>query len=154
VSNIGNTRTGLLLSESGEGFSMPIHGGGGFVGEVLDCFWALLTVGALMHALLRSSRRAFRAQLPSLLCILALLFPTISLNDDFLQQQLLLAPDSPVLTTLLKMTAASENITPTGRAGYYNLFLLPCGGGILHDQGYVSLTSTSAIGDRSPPPVC
>jgi hypothetical protein len=80
----------------------------------------------------------------------------MSINDDFLRQQLLLAPESPVLTTLLKMTAASENITPTGRAGYHNLFLLPRGGGIVHDQGYVSLTSApaGAIGDRSPPPVC
>lgn len=123
--------------------------------EVLNCIWALLAVGALIQWLCRSSHVAFRPQLPGLICVVALLFPVISLNDDLLQQQLLVAPECPVLKALLKADAASHQVMPMIGAGLQSPSPTRAVQDVLCNDGRVFVFSacSTATGDRSPPPL-
>ncbi len=123
----------------------------------LNCIWALLSLWAFVHFLGGSSRQssARRAQLFGLLCVLALLFPVISDNDDLLQQQLLSSPVSPVLKTLLKVKAVGENGTTPAGSAHPALFLSRAAQGLIGNEPavFVSTTFVGATGDRSPPPL-
>ncbi len=122
--------------------------------QVLNCIWVLLSLWAFVHCLGRSSRRssARRAQLFGLLCVLALLFPVISDNDDLLQQQLLSSPVSPVLKTLLKVKAVCENGTAPVNSAHPARFPSWAAQGLINEPAvFVSTTFVGATGDRSPP---
>ena len=122
--------------------------------QALNWIWALLAVAAFIHWLRSSSypRSARWTALFGLICMVTLLFPVISDNDDLLQQEALGAPPS-ILKSFLTLKAAFENrSTPAGTA--YRL-LLPswaAQGLVAEDSDlFISVPSLDATGDRAPP---
>jgi len=127
------------------------------VSQVLNCGWVFLALWMLVHWVCSSRRQgpSRRLQLFGLICVLALLFPVISDNDDFLQQQVLSTPDSPVLKSLLNVSVVHENGTTPVRSACHAFFssraveeLVGCPSAV-----FLPAWSSGAIGDRSPPRV-
>jgi hypothetical protein len=125
------------------------------VSQALNCIWVVLALWAFAHWLCRSSRlrSARRVELFGLVCVLALLFPVISENDDLLQQQLWSTPVSTIFKNVTKLQSLCENgTTPEGSA---QPALLP--GRAAQDLSgnkpavLLSATFPGATGDRSPP---
>ncbi len=123
--------------------------------QALNCIWSVLSLWAFVHWLCTSPHRRSvrREQLFGLVCVLVLLFPVVSDNDDLLQQELLGAPASPVLKSLFTAKAACENgMIPVGSASH-TLFLSRAAQEIIHKEPafFFSAQSIGATGDRSPP---
>ncbi len=123
--------------------------------QVLNWIWVLVAMWTFVHWLRRSShdRSARRAQLFGLICVLTLLFPVISDNDDLVQQEALSAPVSPALKSLLKVKIACENGTiPVGSACRF-LSLSRTAQALVARQPaiFIPISSLGATGDRSPP---
>ena len=123
--------------------------------HLLNWIWVLLSVAAFVHWLRPSSRQRspHRVGLFGLICVLALLFPVISDNDDLLQQEALSTPVSPVLKSLLQVKIACEHgTTPEIPAGD---LVFPARAAQKLAAGQpaivVSVVSLGATGDRSPP---
>lgn len=124
--------------------------------QVLNCIWVLLSVWAFLHWLGLPSRQssAARAQLFGLLCVLALLFPVISDNDDLVQQQLLSSPASPVLKSLIKAIAVCDDATALWSSVKSGLFRNLPAQSLTGSEPVLLVAASFAVasGDRSPPP--
>ena len=124
------------------------------MGQGLNCIWVLLSAVALVHSLRRSPRcgATRRVELFGLICVLVLLFPVISANDDLLQQQALNNPVSPILKSLWNGKAVCENGTAPGSACRLLLPGLAAQGMVASEATLlISLLSLGATKDRSPP---
>jgi hypothetical protein len=126
------------------------------VGQVLNCVWVLLSLGALVRWFCLSSRgRSRRLELCGLICALTLLFPVISDNDDLIQHGLLGAPVSPVLKSFFQAKVLCENGTTPVESAHACLFAGWVTQGLVSNEPrvFVSTALSGATGDRSPPDV-
>jgi hypothetical protein len=127
------------------------------VGQVLNCVWVLLSLGAFVRWLWLSSRERPARRLPlcGLICALTLLYPVISDNDDLIQQEPLSVPASPVLKSLFQAKAVCENGTTPVESAHAALFVGWVTQGLVSNEprAFVSTTLSGATGDRSPPQV-
>jgi hypothetical protein len=125
------------------------------LGQVLNFFWVLLSVSALVGWVCRYWRRssAYRGGLAGLICALVLLFPVISPNDDLLLQQFLVTPVSPVLKAFLDGRVFSDNRTPPSPSAPVVLPLRRATEEVIGDESPLPpcAVPVGATGDRSPP---
>ncbi len=122
---------------------------------MLNFFWVLLSVSALVGWVCRYWRRssAYRRGLAGLICVLVLLFPVISSNDDLLLQQFLVTPVSPVLKAFLDGRVFSDNGTPPSPSAPVALPLRGATEEVIGDEPPLPPCGApvGATGDRSPP---
>jgi hypothetical protein len=123
------------------------------VGQVLNCVWVLLSLGALVRWCLSFRGRSRRLELCGLICALTLLFPVISDNDDLIEHGLLSTPVSPVLKSFFQAKALCENGTTPVESAHAALFAGWVTQGLVSNDPkvFVSTALPGATGDRSPP---
>ena len=123
--------------------------------QALNCIWVALSLLAFTQWLCRSSRDGptRRGGVFVLVCVLAILFPVISENDDLLQQQLWNTPVSTVFQNLTKLSLVCENGTTPEGSAQPALFPSRAPQELPGNEPAVLLSATSpgATGDRSPP---
>ena len=124
------------------------------MGQVLNCIWVVLSLWMFVHWRTRSSAgNSCRAGLCGLVCLLTLLFPVISANDDLMQCDLWDAPVSPLLKALTKPQVGYENgaALVCGASTEPLLSSPVCAFVAPESTSIVPLLFCSSVSDRSPP---
>jgi hypothetical protein len=123
--------------------------------QALNCIWVVLSLWAFARWVYCSSRcrSARRGELFALVCVLVLLFPIISENDDLLQQQLWNTPVSTAFKNLIKLQTGCGNGTTPESSVQPAMFPGLAAQEVPGEEPSIFLSTVccGATGDRSPP---